>query len=51
MGDKIVGVAASIVTAVAAVAIITHPQTRGTVRAIGGTFTGALRTIVSAAGR
>jgi hypothetical protein len=51
MGDKVVGVFATIVTAVAAVAIITHPQTRGTVRALGGTFVGSLREIVHAAGR
>lgn len=51
MGDKVVGVFASIVTAVAAVAIVTHPQTRGTVRAIGGAFSGAVHQIVAAAGR
>lgn len=51
MGDKIATVATTIVTAVAAVAIITHPRTAQTVRALGGTFVGALRTITRAAGR
>lgn len=51
MGERISTVAVAIVTAVAATAILTHPQTKGTVRAIGGTFVGSLRQIVRAAGR
>lgn len=51
MGDKIVTVLTAIVTAVGAVAIITHPRTASTVRSLGGTFVGALRQITRAAGR
>lgn len=51
MGERISTIATTIVTAVAAVAILTHPRTGSTVRAIGGTFVGALRQIVGAAGR
>lgn len=51
MGERITTVAGTIVTAVAAVAIVTHPRTAGTVRALGGAFVGALRSISRAAGR
>lgn len=51
MGDRIVGVLTTIVTAVTAVAIVTHPQTRRTVGSLGGTFLGALREIRRAGGR
>lgn len=51
MGERIATVATTIVTAVAAVAIVTHPRTAGTVRSIGSTFVGALRSITRAAGR
>jgi hypothetical protein len=51
MGERITTVATAIVTAVTVVAIATHPRTASTVRAIGGTFVGALRQIVGASGR
>lgn len=51
MGEKIIGVAAAIVTATAAVAIITHPRTATTARALGSVFIGSLRQIRGAAGR
>jgi len=51
MGDRIATVATTIITGVTIVAILTHPRTAGTVRALGGTFVGALRSITRAAGR
>jgi hypothetical protein len=51
MGERIATIATAVVTAVTVVAIATHPRTAGTVRAIGGTFVGALRQIVAAGGR
>lgn len=51
MGERIATVAVAIVSGVTAVAIFTHPATRGTVRSLGGAFTGALGQIVAAAGR
>jgi hypothetical protein len=51
MGEKVATVATTIVAGVTAVAIFTHPQTRNTVRALGGAFTGALGQIVAASGR
>lgn len=51
MGERITTIAVAIVTGVTVVAIFTHPATRGTVRGIGGAFTGALGQIVAAAGR
>lgn len=51
MGERIATVATAIVTAVTAVAILTHPRFGANVRALGGTFIGALRQIRGAAGR
>lgn len=51
MGDRIATIATAIVTAVTAVVIFTHPQTRRTVGSIGGSFIGALREIRRAGGR
>jgi len=51
VGDRLVTVAVTIVGSVTAVAILTHPRTAGTVRALGGTFVQALRSISRAAGR
>ncbi len=51
MGEKLTTLATAIVTAVAVVAIVTHPRTSQTVRSIGGTFVGALQQITRAAGR
>lgn len=51
MIERITAVMTAIVGAVATVAVLTHPVSRGTFRAIGGTFTGAVGQIVKAAGR